>query len=415
MGERAFLSAHVFSLAIMSRFVCNAASSQHQQLPCFRSEKVQKMNSEFSEMSIHGNSQSANVNAASHEAFVGTPLMRSRFVGNRELRASKFCMHRLHSQSHHYTIARRRIGPRMDWQPAGLMREIVDLKKYEIDMMEDTLQERPDHPVNLRRSFYASQPTHRFSSALRRKDGSLAIVGAIKRFQPPRPGEKSERLRDFNEMVGEVQDLEAAGLDAAMMFTDMLRYGVEVSEIGSVANALKVSNVDLGMPIARQDVIIDPIQIAEAAEAGACAVNIVAAAALPDLMDLLNATTMMGLEAIVECHTELERDFAMECGATMLYLTNWDKTRNLLVPGTAEKLAEDIPPWVLTMVGGGLQSASECWRLLDLGVNAVVLGRSLLQTRRPAGFIKEIKAEKRYTGDIFSGDWGVPFSEGMDE
>lgn len=302
----------------------------------------------------------------------------------------------------------------MAWIPAGLLRDAVEIKELEIQLMEDKLIERPDHPVNLRRSFFAKSTSHRFSDAVRRRDGTLAVVSAIKRFQPPRPGHHSERLRDFNRIAEEIREFECADVDAAIVYTDMLRYGVDVSEMGKISQHLRTSSADFGMPLARHDLIIDAIQIAEAAEAGACAVNIVAAAALPELMELLNAATMMGVEAIVECHTTLERDFAMECGATIMFLTNWDRTRNLLVPGTAEKLADQVPPWVLMLGGGGLETASDCWRLLDAGFHGVVLGKALLQTRRPVGFIQEIRSERRFTGDVFSGDLGMPFSEGME-
>lgn len=302
----------------------------------------------------------------------------------------------------------------MNWKPTGLLQEAVEIKQLEVELMEQTLTERPDHPVNMRRSFFAQKPGHRFSRALRRGDGSLAVVAAIKRFQPRRPGGETEQIAALNDIERDTRAFECAGADAAFVYTDSMRYGVEVGEMSKISEHLKTSTIDYGMPLARQDLIIDPIQIAEAAEAGACAVNIVAAAVLPDLMELLNAATMMGMETIVECHTALERDFAMECGATMMYLTNWDRTRNILVPGTAEKLADEVPPWVLTLGGGGLMTAGDCWKLLDLGFCGVVLGKTLLQSRRPVGFMKEIRSQKRYTGDIFAGDLGVPFSEGMD-
>lgn len=277
--------------------------------------------------------------------------------------------------------------------------------------MESTLSERPDHPINLCRSFYAQQSSHHFSKALRRRDGTLAVVAAMKRFQAPRPGETAVKIADLEDIAREARALSTSGVDAALVYTDSLRFGVETSELTKIARLQRVSNVDPGMPIARQDLIIDAVQIAEAAVAGATAVNIVAAAALPEIMELMNSATSMGIESIIECHTELERDFAMECGATMLYLTNWDRTRNKLVPGTAERLIEAVPPWVLTMGGGGLTTASDCWSLLDAGFNGVVLGTALLQTQRPRGFISEIRSQKRHSGNIFAGDMGVPFSE----
>lgn len=181
----------------------------------------------------------------------------------------------------------RRAKVTMSWKPGGLLREAVELKKLEVELMEDTLLNRPDHPINLCRSFYAQASCHHFSKALRRRDGTLAIVAAMKRFQAPRPGETAVKIADLEDIGREARALSTSGVDAALVYTDSLRFGVEISELTKIARLQRVSNVDVGMPIARQDLIIDAVQIAEAAVAGATAVNIVAAAALPEIMELM--------------------------------------------------------------------------------------------------------------------------------
>lgn len=309
----------------------------------------------------------------------------------------------------------------MDWKPAGLLESAVKMKQVEVQIVEDTLKKRPDHPVNLRRAFFANRPRHRLSRSLRRRDGTLAIVAAFKRFHAPRPGETAEVVAPLEDVPSELRSLSASGVDSALFYTDAVRHGMDLSELRIAARNLREpapsTSFDLTtdaptlLPLIRHDIIIDAVQIAEAAEAGACGVNIVAAAALPDLLELLNAATAMGLEAMVECHTPLEVDFAMECGATILFLNNWDRTRHILVPGTAEKLIESVPSFILTVGGGGLCTAADCWNLLDAGFNGVVLGQTLLRTKRPKGFIEEIRSQKRFTGDAFSGDIGVPFSQ----
>lgn len=317
------------------------------------------------------------------------------------------------------TEPRRRTRPphnvSMEWKPAGLLRGAVELKKTEVAIIEHTLQERPDHPISLRRNFFANSTDHRLTKSLRRRDGTLSIMGSIKRFQPPSSSDQSAQLlRKLDDVGRETRAFEVYGVDAALVYTDPLNYGMELSDLAEIARRVSTSNLDRGLPLARNDLIIDPVQIAEAAVSGACAVNLIAAAVLDDLLELLNAATAMGVEAMVECHTMLELEFAMECGATIVFLNNWDRSRNRLVPGTAEKLVEAVPPWVLSMAGGGLSTASDCWSMMDAGFNGVVLGRSLLQTPRPAQFIREIRSQKRIVGDIFSGDFGIPFSQGAD-
>jgi indole-3-glycerol phosphate synthase len=291
------------------------------------------------------------------------------------------------------------------WHPEGLLREAVDFKCVEMELMEGTMLERPDHPVQLRMSFYETQPTNRFTKALRRGDGTLAVVAALKRFQPRYDQKKPELVAALNDIGREARVLELAGVDAAFVNTDSMRYGCELAELTDISRRVAKTSADLGLPLARQDLIIHPIQIAEAAVAGAAAVTICAAAAMPDLLELLNAATAMGIEAIVECHTELERDLAIECGATLMYFTNRDRSTNQVHPGTAERLRVDIPAWIVTMGGGELVTARDAWSLLDAGFDAVVFGETLLKSRRAADFIAEIRSEKRTTTDPFQADF----------
>lgn len=281
------------------------------------------------------------------------------------------------------------------WRPAGYLREAVEIKKVQVQLAEETIFERPDHPVSVRMSFYASEPQSRFTRAVRRDDNRIAVIASLKRFQPRPDVTKPERIADIDSLGNTSRVLEVAGADAFIVNTDAMKYGLETPDITTVAKAVAKTNQDRGVPIAMLDLIINPIQIAEAAVAGACAVIIVAAAALDNLGELLDAATAMGIEAVVECHTTLERDLAIECGATLLMLTNRDRTTNRLCPGRAEVLRKDIPGWVVCIGGGGLTSARDAWSLLDDGFDGVVLGEALLQSPRPEGYIEEIKSQQR--------------------
>lgn len=334
---------------------------------------------------------------------------RSSFVAPSRLRIFSSGKYRTHFPTRRQQ--QQHVMPKaMSWKPAGLLQEIVDMKKLEVELMEETLMDRPDHPINMRRAFFAQHPTHYLSKSLRRRDGSMAIMASVKRLQPPTAGQSNEVIAPLQDVASDMRSLHVNGLDAALFSTDTFRHGIDMQDLRTGIRGLADPTTGrTRMPIVRHDFIIDAVQIAEASEAGACAVNVVAAAALPELMELLNAATMMGMEAIVECHSPIEVDFAMECGATILFLNNWDRSRNVLVPGTAEKLIETVPPFVLTIGGGGLLTSTDCWSLFDAGFNGVVLGKTILQSKRVAGFVKEIRSQKRYDMGMYADD--APFSE----
>ncbi len=305
----------------------------------------------------------------------------------------------------------RNVTVTMSYRPPGLLRDAVREKEEQIAQMVEVLEDRPDHPLNLRLAFFSQKPSFRFSRALRRSDGALAILPVLKRVE--RAADNTLRAVAPLENIGEdARYLSSIGADALMMCTDAPRTAFDMQDFARATRGVRVSNVDPGIPCARHDLIVHPVQIAEACEAGAAAVVIVAAAALADLVELMNSATSMGIEVVVECHTELERDYAIENGATILYLTNHDRAADRIVPGTAEKLAEEIPNWVLTIGGGGIEVATQCWSLLDAGFNAVALGKSLLQSPRMQGFMDEIRSQKSFAPDPFAGRFSTPFEEG---
>jgi indole-3-glycerol phosphate synthase len=94
----------------------------------------------------------------------------------------------------------------------------------------------------------------------------------------------------------------------------------KAAAIIEISKQLARTTADRGISIARHDLIIFPLQNAEAAFAGACAINIVAAAALPELLELLNAAAAMGIEGAVDCRTELGSNWAKECGGALLHM-----------------------------------------------------------------------------------------------
>ena len=112
-------------------------------------------------------------------------------------------------------------------------------------------------------------------------------------------------------------------LDGALVCTDLASYGGSGRDLVSATQFLEAggSAEAQALPIIAKDLMIDPIQIAQAISQGADAVLLVASAVAGDLPELLDACTLMGCEALVEVHTRDEIQLAEECGAA-LFLVN---------------------------------------------------------------------------------------------
>ena len=153
-------------------------------------------------------------------------------------------------------------------------------------------------------------------SAAARKAGKpapLAVIAEIKRRSPSK-GDLAPGL----DAVEQARAYEAAGAEAISVLTEPDRFGGSLDDLRAVAAAVDV-------PVLRKDFVIDPYQVWEAADAGAAAVLLIAAA-LPSgsLGALLDECHDCGLDALVEVHDadDLERAYAV--GASMMGVNNRD-------------------------------------------------------------------------------------------
>ncbi|GAB0489255.1 hypothetical protein MMPV_000472 [Pyropia vietnamensis] len=324
------------------------------------------------------------------------------------------------------------------WIPEGLLGAIVDEKRLETELLEADLAQRPDHPLNLRLAFYAPSTPGRLGRAIRRGDGRVAIIGAFKRFAPAayddaqglgegrwsvaagnlddsdrgrglgdggRP-QTGRLLASLDDIARDARRFASAGVSALAVHLDTPRYGTDVADLAAVVKAVAGTSAEPGPPVLAIDVVVHPLQVAAAAEAGASAVTLVAAGALPDLETLLNTATLLGLEGVVECATEVELAFALDAGATAVCLTNLDRSTGRLRPGQAMTLRRDVPEWVTTIAAGGIRTAGEAWAAANAGFDAVMLGEVLLKTRRLDGFVAEVHSQQRDVADRFFGAMG---------
>ncbi|CAN0031417.1 unnamed protein product [Discosporangium mesarthrocarpum] len=134
-----------------------------------------------------------------------------------------------------------------------------------------------------------------------------------------------------------------------------------------------------------KDIIVHPIQMALAAEAGASATVLMACVLGPALKDMMDMATTMGTETIVEVHTPAECQKALEYGATVIMMNNWDRITGKLYPKQTMGLRYMVPDEILTIAAGGIDSAGKAAMVSDEGYDGVVLGRALAAAERAGG------------------------------
>jgi indole-3-glycerol phosphate synthase len=134
---------------------------------------------------------------------------------------------------------------------------------------------------------------------------------------------------------------------------------------------------------------------AGALAAGADAVLlIVAALAQPALVSLHDAAQAIGLDTLVEVHDREELHRALDAGAQTVGVNNRDLRDFSVEVERTEALMDDVPPGVTVVSESGIARAEQVRRLRERGVQAVLVGESLMRATDPAAALRELVAER---------------------
>ncbi len=221
-----------------------------------------------------------------------------------------------------------------------------------------------------------------FSAAIR--GASPAIIAELKKASPS----KGEIRSDFD-VPSLALGYERGGACALSVLTDERFFS------GSLRN-LALAREAVSLPLLRKDFLVDAYQLHEALAYGADAVLLIIAALDPQqLTDLMAEATAVGLETLVEVHTEREMESALEAGVTLLGINNRDlQTFNVDIDTTVRMLPR-VPPAVSVVSESGIQSANEIQRLQAAGVHGFLLGESLMRTEDPGATLARLIATVR--------------------
>jgi indole-3-glycerol phosphate synthase len=147
-------------------------------------------------------------------------------------------------------------------------------------------------------------------------------------------------------------------------------------------------------PVLRKDFVLEEYQVLEAAAAGADAVLLIVAA-LDDaaLRRLRDFTGELGLEALVEVHCCAELARAADAGATLIGINNRDLRTFTADLAVCERLAPLAPADAVVIGESGIFTRADVERLERAGVDAVLVGESLILAPDRAAAVRELRGE----------------------
>lgn len=163
-----------------------------------------------------------------------------------------------------------------------------------------------------------------------------------------------------------------AGAAAVSVLTDERFFSGSDADLAAV-------RATIGAPILRKDFTISGYQIYEARSIGADAVLlIVAMLADEQIRSFLNIASSLGMESIVEAHTDEEVRRAVDLGAPIIGINNRNLATFEVDLGTTERLRPLIPAAILVVSESGIVTRGDVVRVQTAGADAVLVGEALV-------------------------------------
>jgi indole-3-glycerol phosphate synthase len=110
------------------------------------------------------------------------------------------------------------------------------------------------------------------------------------------------------------------------------------------------------------------------------------------LADLLSEARRLGLDALVETHSEEEIRRAVAVGADIIGVNCRDLSNFTVDVSISERLLKAIPDGIVKVAESGIRTAADIARLKAAGANAFLIGTSLMKSDDPERKLKELKA-----------------------
>ena len=205
-----------------------------------------------------------------------------------------------------------------------------------------------------------------FSEAVTRP--GLSVIAEYKRRSP-----SAGPLRADASVTEMVQAFERGGAAALSVLTESRHFDGSLDDLREARRAS-------ALPILRKDFTVDPYQLYESAAAGADAILlIVAALQRHELAHLYEGAVALDLDVLVEVHDERELEHALEIDADVIGINNRDLTDLSVNVERTFELLSDVPAGKAVVSESGFSTRDELDELERVGVDAVLVGESLMR------------------------------------
>jgi len=247
-----------------------------------------------------------------------------------------------------------------------ILEEIMAHKRKEVAEAQEL------RPIKLlEKSIFFETPVVSMSEYLKRDD-KVGIIAEIKRASPS--------LGMIHEYV-DVEQLSVnymqAGASALSVLSDSKYFGGSLKDV-EIARKFNYC------PILRKDFMLSEYQLIEAKSHGADCILLIAAALEPKaLKDLAKAAKQLGLEVLLEVHSQEEIDGYASEHVDIIGVNNRNLHDFSTDIQTSIDLAEHIPSEFVKISESGISKPESILKLKDVGFDGFLIGGYFMEHAQP--------------------------------
>jgi indole-3-glycerol phosphate synthase len=206
------------------------------------------------------------------------------------------------------------------------------------------------------------------------------IIAEIKKASPS----QGVIREDFNpSKIAEIY--QENGASAISVLTDKIFFQGDIGHLSMVKRVVT-------LPVLRKDFIIDEYQVLETRAYDADAILLIAAVLEKNqLKDYVYLSRELGMLPLIEVHTLTDIENALSIKETdLIGINNRDLNTFEVDIKTSEKLVHYIPEEITTVSESGIKKREDILFLQEAGVDAFLIGETLLRERDIGNKLKEL-------------------------
>ena len=211
---------------------------------------------------------------------------------------------------------------------------------------------------------------------------AISVIAEVKRSSPSKGA-----LAQISDPAALAKMYQDNGASVVSVLTERRRFGGSLDDLDAVRKSISI-------PILRKDFMVDEYQFLEARAHGADLVLlIVAALSQAQLGEFLALTHELGMNALVEVHTEFELEQALSISAEIIGVNS----RNLKTLDVDRRFFADLLPKIpyqtVKVAESGISARADVEYARFHGADAVLIGEALVRGSDPGATLRALMGQ----------------------